>query len=131
MCQGLEILAKRMGHQVEEVVFFGDGENDTAALRACGLGVAMANGTDSAKAAAHLTSRYRNTEDAVARELVRLVAEGEFGEGLQLDLKPLLLDGPEEARGDTAEAAADTRRSYDSDRARGLSTDGASNIARL
>jgi hypothetical protein len=93
MCQGLEILAKRMGHQVEEVVFFGDGENDTAALRACGLGVAMANGTDSAKAAAHLTSRYRNTEDAVARELVRLVAEGEFGEGLQLDLKPLLLDG--------------------------------------
>ena len=49
----------------------------------------------------------------------------------ELDLKPLLLDGPEEARGDTAEAAADTRRSYDSDRARGLSTDGASNIARL
>lgn len=83
------MLADRLGCSMQETIFFGDGDNDVEALGVCGMGVAVANGTDHAKIAADYTSRYRNSEDAVARELSRLAAGGEFGEAMHLDLTPL------------------------------------------
>eukprot|EP01043_Picozoa_sp_COSAG02_P065342 COSAG02_NODE_9825_length_2099_cov_8.286000_2_plen_115_part_00 len=84
------MLADRLGCSLQETVFFGDGGNDVEALGVCGIGVAVANGTDHAKMAADYTSRYRNTEDAVARELSRLALDKEFGQAVQmhLDLSP-------------------------------------------
>ena len=82
--QGLRVVAERLGCAMQQAVFFGDGGNDIEALRACGLGVAVANATDKAKIAADYTSRYRNTENAVARELVELAEE--FGTDIQLNL---------------------------------------------
>ena len=57
---------------------------DVEALRGVGLGIAMANGSDAAKVAAARTSRWEYTEDAVARELAQLAADGAFGPGVRL-----------------------------------------------
>ena len=45
-------LAEQLGVRREEIVAFGDGDNDAGMLRAAGTGVAMAHGDKSAKAAA-------------------------------------------------------------------------------
>ena len=76
---------------MQETIFFGDGGNDVEALGVCGMGVAVANATDHAKMADDYTSRYSNTEDAVARELSRLAADKEFGQAVQLQsLRPVV-----------------------------------------
>ena len=49
-------LAERLGVRREEIVAFGDGCNDESMLRAAGIGVAMAHGDESAKAAADCTA---------------------------------------------------------------------------
>lgn len=48
----LLFLARRLGVRREEIVAFGDGDNDVDMLRAAGVGVAMADGDPGAKAAA-------------------------------------------------------------------------------
>ncbi len=54
VCKGksLEMLAGLMNIKKEEVIAIGDGENDVSMLRFAGMGVAMGNACDSAKAAA-------------------------------------------------------------------------------
>ena len=82
--RALTLLSRHIGVPMERVVFFGDGGNDVEALRGVGLGIAMANGSDAAKVAAARTSRWEYTEDAVARELARLAADGAFGTDVRL-----------------------------------------------
>ncbi|RMA77516.1 hypothetical protein JN00_0469 [Metamycoplasma subdolum] len=48
----LGILAKLLGHSLNEMVAFGDSENDVEMLEAVGLGIAMGNGEDVTKNAA-------------------------------------------------------------------------------
>ncbi|MCC4909228.1 HAD family hydrolase [Microbacterium sp. cx-59] len=48
----IEVLAERLGRTMADTVAVGDSGNDIEMLRACGVGVAMGNGTDAAKAAA-------------------------------------------------------------------------------
>ena len=82
--RALTLLSRHIGVPMERVVFFGDGGNDVEALRGVGLGIAMANGSDAAKEAATRTSRWEYTEDAVARELAQLAADGAFGTDVRL-----------------------------------------------
>lgn len=49
---GVEATLARLGIAAEETIAFGDGGNDAPMLEFCGIGVAMANGTNAAKAAA-------------------------------------------------------------------------------
>jgi Cof subfamily protein (haloacid dehalogenase superfamily) len=51
---GLEKLATSLGVRMNEIIAFGDFENDTAMLKEAGLGVAVANACDLAKAHADL-----------------------------------------------------------------------------
>ena len=73
---GVRLLCERLGIGLESCVAFGDGANDASMLRAVGLGIAMAQGRDEAKAAADRVSRWRNDEDAVAKEIDALLVAG-------------------------------------------------------
>lgn len=68
---GLARLARHLGLNREEIVAFGDGENDLTMLEYAGLGVAMANGTEAAKSVANLVAEA-NDEDGVAKILEQL-----------------------------------------------------------
>jgi Cof subfamily protein (haloacid dehalogenase superfamily) len=49
---GIQILARKLGINIEEIAAFGDDWNDVEMLTHCGVGVAMANAIDACKAAA-------------------------------------------------------------------------------
>lgn len=54
--EGMKHLLHHFGLSREEVMAFGDGDNDTDMLSFAGIGVAMGNGTDCAKAAAEFVT---------------------------------------------------------------------------
>jgi len=53
--RAIQRLAEMLGIRMEEVMTFGDGNNDTQMLEGAGLGITMENGSDLAKASANLT----------------------------------------------------------------------------
>lgn len=76
--RALAWLAARLGVAPEEVMAFGDGENDVPMLRFAGAGYAMANACGAARACTPDVAP-RNTEDGVARVIERYLAEGRIG----------------------------------------------------
>lgn len=70
---GLLALAGRLGIAREEVMAIGDNSNDVSMLRAAGLGVAVANATDEAKAAAGYVCSADNDAGGVAEAIERFV----------------------------------------------------------
>ena len=73
----IRVLAEKLGLSTDEVLAFGDGQNDAAMLEAAGFGVAMENAVAECKAAAKLIAP-RNTEDGVAQVIGQFLAEGKF-----------------------------------------------------
>ena len=73
---GLKKLAAHLGLDMSQVMAIGDSGNDVDMLREAGLGVAMANATEDAKAAADHVLSYTNQEDGVAKA-VWAVIKGE------------------------------------------------------
>ena len=71
-------LADILGVKAEEVMAFGDGQNDVPMLTFAGAGHAMANGSAEARAAAPF-SAPPNTEDGVAQVIEKYLAEGKLG----------------------------------------------------
>ena len=65
-------LCAHLGIAPEETVAFGDGSNDCTLLRAAGLGVAMANAVEEAKAAADIVT-VSNNEAGVAKVLEEIL----------------------------------------------------------
>jgi Cof subfamily protein (haloacid dehalogenase superfamily) len=61
----------------EETMAFGDSMNDEAMVRWAGIGVAMKNGEEAIKKAAHLVTGETNNDDGVARTIYRYVLKGE------------------------------------------------------
>ncbi len=68
-------LARELGIAREEVLAFGDGNNDVPLLQWAGMSVAMAHGRESAKAAAKRTSPPGPPETAVARGLAMIYGD--------------------------------------------------------
>ena len=66
-------LARRLGIPREEVMAIGDNSNDVPMIEAAGVGVAVANATDEAKAAADYVCEADNNAGAVAEAIERLV----------------------------------------------------------
>ena len=66
---GLERLTKHLGLKSSQVMAVGDEENDLSMLAWAGLGVAMANGTAAAKAAADTVTKRTNDEAGVAEAI--------------------------------------------------------------
>lgn len=72
---GLVNLGSRLGIKREEIMTFGDGDNDTVMLKEVGFGVAMANGEPQVKEAADYIT-LSNEEDGVAQAIERFVLGG-------------------------------------------------------
>ena len=72
--QGILDICRALQMQPEEVVAFGDAENDIPMLRAAGVGVAMGNADPAVKAAADMVT-LSNNEDGIAYALEKLLAE--------------------------------------------------------
>ncbi len=65
----LEEYAKRKGIPLEEVIAFGDMENDIGLLKTAGWGVCLKNGCDESKAVAQAVTEYDVLEDGVGHYL--------------------------------------------------------------
>lgn len=76
--RALQELCKYYGVDVECAMALGDGENDKEVLQVAGLGVAMANAQEIAKAMAKKVSLLTHEEDGVAVEIDILLEKGEF-----------------------------------------------------
>lgn len=70
--KALAALCKSLSIDIRETIAFGDGTNDTALLKAAGLGIAMANADAQVKAAADRVTAS-NREAGVARALKELL----------------------------------------------------------
>lgn len=70
---GVDLVCQELGIELTDCVYFGDGANDASSLKACGFGVAMAQGREEAKKAADKVSQWTCDEDAVGRELALLL----------------------------------------------------------
>lgn len=66
---GIQAVAERYGWKREEIMVFGDGANDANMLRWAGIGVAMGNGVEEAKAAADYVTTPVN-QDGVQNALL-------------------------------------------------------------
>ncbi len=70
--KGLLELGEILGISREEIMAFGDGDNDIAMLREVGFGVAMQNADEEVKAVADYVTGS-NDEDGVAKAIARFV----------------------------------------------------------
>lgn len=70
--KGLLELGGILGISREEIMAFGDGDNDIAMLREVGFGVAMENADEEVKAVADYVTGS-NDEDGVAKAIARFV----------------------------------------------------------
>lgn len=72
---GLLNLGKLLGISREEIMAFGDGDNDTVMLREVGFGVAMGNAEEAVKEAADYVT-LTNEEEGVAHAIEKFVLRG-------------------------------------------------------
>ena len=76
--RSLAFLADHLGLAPDEVMAFGDGQNDVPMLQYAGAGYAMANACPQALACTDLVAPP-NTEDGVAQVIERYIAENRIG----------------------------------------------------
>ena len=70
--QGIRNICDVLGIRPEEVIAFGDAENDIPMLRTAGMGVAMGNAAEAVKQAADMVT-LSNNEDGIAAALEKLL----------------------------------------------------------
>lgn len=75
--RAIHVLAEKLGLSTDEIMAFGDGQNDATMIAAAGTGVAMENAVPECKAAAKRIAP-RSTEDGVAQVIEEYLHEGKF-----------------------------------------------------
>ena len=76
--RALKALGDQLGVTRDEIMAFGDGQNDASMIACAGWGVAMENAVDECKSVAKLIAP-RNTEDGVAQVIEQFLDEGKLG----------------------------------------------------
>lgn len=71
--RALSALCAHLGIAKENVVCFGDASNDITMLNAAGIGIAMSNGANSAKAAADMCTESDNNHGGVGEMIMKLI----------------------------------------------------------
>ncbi|MDH6365248.1 Cof subfamily protein (haloacid dehalogenase superfamily) [Enterococcus sp. PF1-24] len=72
--QGIAHISEQLGIKRQNVIAFGDEHNDLEMLQEAGWGVAMANGTERAKAAANDVTNLTNHQDGLADYLEKYLS---------------------------------------------------------
>lgn len=72
---GVEALLKHYNKTFDDLLFIGDHDNDIELLKAAGIGVAMKNGSEKAKAAANEMTSLINLEDGAVKYLLHKLNE--------------------------------------------------------
>ena len=72
----LRIISEKLSIPLSDMIAFGDWDNDVGMLATAGIGVAMANGSDKAKAVASFITKS-NDEDGIAYALERFLFQGQ------------------------------------------------------
>jgi len=75
---GLELLCESLKVGLNECIAFGDGDNDVEFIEKSGLGIAMKNARETAKAVADEITEQTNENDGAIRTLQRLESEGKL-----------------------------------------------------
>lgn len=75
---GLKRLSESLGVSLEEVIAFGDGDNDLEFLQMAGRGIAMLNARENVKDIADEVCEWTNGEDGVIRKLKQMESEGKL-----------------------------------------------------
>ena len=70
--QGIRDICGVLGISTEQVITFGDAQNDIPMLQVAGMGVAMGNATEAVKAAANMVT-LGNNDDGIAAALEKLL----------------------------------------------------------
>lgn len=78
--RSLKALGEMLGLQRDEIMAFGDGQNDATMIGYAGWGVAMDNAVDECKANARIIAPGNN-DDGVAQIIEQFLAEGKMGRG--------------------------------------------------
>lgn len=73
--EGVEELLKIYHKTKDDLIFFGDGENDKELLSFAGLGIAMKNALDDTKKVASLVTDLTNEEDGAIKYLLDMIAK--------------------------------------------------------
>lgn len=73
--EGVMDLLNHYGKTKEDLVFFGDGENDREILEYAGIGVAMKNANDETKQYANVVTDFDNEEDGAVKYLLKLIEQ--------------------------------------------------------
>ncbi len=68
----LKLYAEKKGIKREEIIAFGDGNNDLSMIEYAGIGAAMLNGDEALKKAADIVTEYDNTDSGTGRELAKI-----------------------------------------------------------
>lgn len=76
--RALLTLGEKLGIDREEIMAFGDGQNDATMIAAAGCGVAVENAVEECKRNAKIIAP-RNTQDGVAQIIEQFLSEGKFG----------------------------------------------------
>ena len=73
--EALQAYAEKKGIKREEIIAFGDGENDISMIEYAGIGAAMINGDEKLKKAADVITKYDNTNGGVGLTLAEIFGE--------------------------------------------------------
>lgn len=77
---GILNYVKRYQKSLDDVLVFGDGDNDVEMLEECKFGIAMKNGVDSAIYAANEVTEFTNDQDGIIKFLKKYIQEADDGE---------------------------------------------------
>ncbi len=72
--EGVEIMLDYYHKTKDDLIFFGDGENDREIMEYAGLSIAMKNADETTKKSANLVSDYSNEEDGAILYLLKMIA---------------------------------------------------------
>ena len=73
--EGVIDLLNHYGKTKDDLIFFGDGENDREILEYAGLGIAMSNANEDTKKFANVVTDFSNEEDGAVKYLLKLIEE--------------------------------------------------------
>eukprot|EP00667_Euglena_gracilis_P004131 EG_transcript_4145 len=100
VCKGVGFarMCEALGQPLQEVVAFGDGDNDVEMLQMAGRGFAMRNARHEVRSQMEHVTEFPNTEDGVVKELLKLQQNGLLRSADAAAIAMLAIEGEKDGR---------------------------------